>query len=236
MNKGVLPIQNILFLKWASYYGIEVSWNILTGFPGETDDDYRRQIYIIKSIIHLQPPTAVGNLWLERFSPYFNCPDNYGIKINNPGKGYSNVYDSTEIDLMKIAYDFEFETKVQVDPELKADLRQAVAGWKNRDKSQQTPFLFFTKSMDFVTVFDGRPEGQPTKTRFVGPPARIISFCNESPKSFKQIISHIQEKDGQKKDKIDEMENIVKDLENKRILFEERGKYLTLAQPHNSHY
>ena len=236
MNKGVLPIQNILFLKWASYYGIEVSWNILTGFPGETDDDYRRQIYIIKSIIHFQPPTAVGNLWLERFSPYFDCPNNHGIKINGPGKGYSNVYDSAEIDLMKIAYDFEFETKDQVDPELKADLRQAVAGWKNRDKSQQTPFLFFTKSMDFVTVFDGRPEGQPIKTRFVGPPARIISFCNESPKSFKQIISHIQEKDGQKKDKIDEMEIVVKDLENKRILFEERGKYFTLALPHNSHY
>ncbi|MEE9165176.1 MAG: RiPP maturation radical SAM C-methyltransferase [Nitrospinota bacterium] len=236
MNKGVLPIQNILFLKWAFYYGIEVSWNILTGFPGETDEDYRRQIDIIKSIIHLQPPTAVGNLWLERFSPYFNRPDNYGVKINGPGEGYSYVYHSAEIDLMKIAYDFEFETRDCVDPKLKAELRQAVAEWKKRDKSEQTPFLFFAKSMDFVTVYDGRPKGQPTKTRFVGPPARIISFCNESPKSFKQIISHIEEKGGQKKDEIDEIEKIVKDLENKRILFEERGKYFTLALPHNSHY
>ena len=39
-----------------------------------------------------------------------------------------------------------------------------------------------------------------------------------------------------KKDEIDEMEKIIKDLENKRILFEERGKYFTLALPHNSHY
>jgi ribosomal peptide maturation radical SAM protein 1 len=236
MNKGVLPIQNILFLKWAFYYGIEVSWNILTGFPGETDEDYRRQIDIIKSIIHLQPPTAVGNLWLERFSPYFNRPDNYGIKINGPGEGYSYVYHSEEIDLMKIAYDFEFETKDQVDLKLKAELRQAVEEWKKRDQSKQTPFLFFTKSMDFVTVYDGRPKGQPIKTRFAGSPARIISFCNESPKSFKQILSHIQEKGDQKKDEIDEMEKIIKDLENKRILFEERGKYFTLALPHNSHY
>jgi ribosomal peptide maturation radical SAM protein 1 len=236
MNKGVLPIQNILFLKWAFYYGIEVSWNILTGFPGETDEDYRRQIDIIRSIIHLQPPTAVGNLWLERFSPYFNRPDNYGIKINGPGEGYSYVYHSEEIDLMKIAYDFEFETKDQVDPKLKAELRQTVEEWKKRDQSEQTPFFFFTKSMDFVTVYDGRPKGQPIKTRFAGPSARIISFCNESPKSFKQILSNIQEKGDQKKDEIDEMEKIIKDLENKRILFEERGKYFTLALPHNSHY
>lgn len=234
MNKGVSPIQNILCLKWAFYYGIEVSWNILTGFLGETDEDYRRQIDIIKSLIHLQPPTAVGNFWLERFSPYFNHPDEYGIRIKGPGEAYSYVYGSTEIDLMKVAYDFEYEIRDLVDPALKKELHQAVIEWKQRTQSDQVPFLFFAKSMDFVTVYDGRHKTGPTKTRFAGPHAWIISFCNEGPRSLEQIMSHIREKGGQKEE-IEQIDKIIQDLEDKRIIFGERGRYLTLALPHNSH-
>ncbi len=34
MRKGVTAAQNINLLRWAQYYGIEVSWNLLWGFPG----------------------------------------------------------------------------------------------------------------------------------------------------------------------------------------------------------
>ena len=81
MDKGVRPLQNILCMKWAMYYGIEINWNILIGFPGETADDYRQQIDLIKLLFHLPPPECVGSLWLERFSPYFQRPEEYGIKI-----------------------------------------------------------------------------------------------------------------------------------------------------------
>ncbi|MEK6576181.1 MAG: RiPP maturation radical SAM C-methyltransferase [Nitrospirota bacterium] len=237
MNKGVSPMQNILCLKWAFYYGMEISWNILTGFPGETDEDYRSQIDIIKSIFHLQPPTAVGDFWLERFSPYFNRPQDYGIKNMRPGEAFSYIYDLEEIDLMKIAYDFEFETENRVDPALKEELHETVAEWKRRVQSEEVPFLLFMKSIDFVTVYNGREKGKPTKTHFIGPAAWIISFCNEGPRSIEQIRSHIKEKSGQKeeqKDEIDQIEGVIEDLEKRRILFGEKGRYLTLALPHNS--
>lgn len=234
MNKGVSPIQNINCLKWAFYYGIEVSWNILTGLPGETNEDYIRQIDIIRSIIHLQPPTAAGTFWLERFSPYFSNSDGLGIKINGPGEAYPYVYDSRRVDLMKIAYDFEFETKDQVDPALKEELYRTVAEWKDRVHSEQTPFLLFTKSIDFVTVYDGRSKSHPTKTRFDGPHAWVILFCNEGPKSLEQIRSLLLEK-GCQREEINQVENIIQDLENRRLLFGENGRFLTLALPHNPH-
>ncbi len=237
INKGVSPIQNILCLKWAFYYGMEISWNILTGFPGETDEDYRRQIDIIKSIFHLLPPTAVGDFWLERFSPYFNRPQDYGIKIVGPGEAYSYVYNPEEIDLMKIAYDFEFETDNRIDPALKEELHETVAEWKRRVQSDDIPFLFFMKSIEFVTVYDGREKGKPTKRHFIGPAAWIISFCNEGPRSIEQIRAHIKEMSGQKekqKGEIDQIENVIEDLEKRRLLFGEKGRYLTLALPHNS--
>lgn len=232
MDKGVRPMQNILCLKWAQYYGIEVSWNILTGFPGETDEDYRGQTDLLKLLIHLQPPVAVGNLWLERFSPYFTRPETYGIRITGPGKAYAHVYDGAKIDLMKIAYDFEFETSEQVSPRLPQSLRQLAEEWKQRHQSDNIPYLFFTKSPEFVTIYDGRPADQPVKKRYEGAGARIIPFCNESPKTLEQIQAHVIERTG-----LDPSATMaaIRELKNNGILYEERDKFLTLALPHNSH-
>ncbi len=229
MDKGVRPLQNILCMKWAMYYGVEVNWNILIGFPGETDEDYRRQIELIKLLFHLPPPECVGDLWLERFSPYYTRPEEYGITITGPGEAYPYVYDSEDIDLFRIAYDFEFSTNNKIDPKLKKELFDTAEEWKQRHQSDELPYLIYTKSMNFVTVYDERSIGNPNKNRFDGVPARIIVFCNESPKTMNQIKKHIQEL-GEEEGKTDEG---ILQLEQMGILYGEKGKYLTLALPHN---
>src|SRR5438445_486018 len=72
MKKGITAINNINTLRWARYYEINVSWNILHGFPGELADDYQQQTGLVRMLTHLQPPTVVSRIWLERFSPLFN--------------------------------------------------------------------------------------------------------------------------------------------------------------------
>ena len=232
MDKGVRPLQNILCMKWAMYYGIEINWNILIGFPGETDDDYRQQINLIKLLFHLPPPECVGNLWLERFSPYFMRPEEYGVTITAPGEAYPFVYDHPDIDPFKIAYDFEFETNNQIDPQLKQELYQIAEEWKRRHQSEQLPYLIFTKSMDFVTVYDERSLN-PVKIRLEGPQAWTFIFCNDAPKTLEQICTHIQEKMPQELEP-GLAENAVAFLEEKGLLYGERGKYLNLALPHNA--
>ena len=232
MDKGVRPLQNILCMKWAMYYGIEINWNILIGFPGETADDYRQQIDLIKLLFHLPPPECVGSLWLERFSPYFQRPEEYGIKITAPGEAYPFVYDHPGLDHLKIAYDFEFETNNQIDQQLKQELFQTAEEWKQRHQSEQLPYLIFTKSMDFVTVYDQRPM-ESIKIRLEGPHAWAFICCNEAPKTVEQIREYIRGK--MEKDPEDNMaENSIAYLEEKGLLYGERGKYLNLALPHNS--
>ena len=230
MDKGGRPLQNILCMKWAMYYGIEVNWNILIGFPGETNEDYSQQIELVKQLSHLPPPECVGDLWLERFSPYYTRPEEYGVTITGPGEAYPYVYDSENIDLFKIAYDFEFTTKNEIEPSLKKELTEIVQNWKARHQSDDLPYLFFTKSMNFVTVYDDRSIGNPNKNRFEGAPASIIVFCNESPKTMVQIEKHIRELNMEE----GAAEKGVLQLERMGILYGEKGKYLTLALPHNA--
>jgi len=232
MDKGVRPLQNIFCLKWAMYYGMEVTWSILTGFPQETDADYRQQIDLIQSLTHLQPPMSVGDIWLERFSPYFTRPDQYGIRITGPGEAYPYVYDGDTIDLMKVSYDFEFESDLKIDPALVEELQQTVAHWKERHQSESLPYLMFTKSMDFVTVYDERSAEQPEKYRLEGAAGKAFAFCNEAPRNLDQIDAHLKET-GESVERA-KLEDIIKDLEDKRLMVGERGKYLNLALPHNS--
>ncbi len=239
MDKGVSPLQNIQCLKWSRYYNLDINWNILLGFPRETNEDYRRQIDLIPSLFHLQPPESTGKLWLERFSPYFMRPDEYGVRITGPGAAYEYVYDAGKVDLNKIAYDFEYDIAWQVDPALYEQLTELVRTWRERYFSQDRPFLFYAKAMSYITVYDGRT-AHPTSERFDEPWSSIIDYCNETPKTLDQIrravagqtaASHGASKTGASV----EVEAAVSALVAKRLVVEEKGRHFTLALPVNPH-
>ncbi len=234
MDKGVTPMQNILCLKWSSYYRVAVSWNILLGFPGETNEDYRRQIELLPSLFHLQAPEATGKFWLQRFSPYFTRPHEYGVRITGPGMAYEYVYDAARLDLLKVAYDFEYELDHwPVDPHLYQELVSLVEEWQRRARGSDRPFLYYSKSMDYITVYDGRDPQVPTRQRFDWPAAGIIEACNDAAKSRDQIQVVLKEAKQDRTLSDDELNDALGVLTSRRILYEEREKYFTLAIPEN---
>ncbi len=231
MDKGATPMQNIICLKWSQYYHVMVSWNILLGFPGETNEDYQRQLDLIPSLLHLQPPEATGKFWLQRFSPYFTRPHEYGVRITGPGMAYEYVYDGRQLDLKKIAYDFEYELdNWPVDPHLYQKLVSAIEGWQRMHRSGDKPFLYYSKAPTYVTIYDGRNPTAPTRRRYEGLAALVIEICNESPKSAEQIRVAVA---GRAEAGDEQLSAVLSDLTAARILYEERGKCFTLAIPEN---
>jgi hypothetical protein len=234
MDKGVTPMQNIVCLKWSYYYHVTVSWNILLGFPGETNEDYRRQIDLIPSLFHLQPPESTGKLWLERFSPYYSRPHEYGVRITGPGTAYEYIYDARHVDLKKIAYDFEYELdNWSVDPHVYQELVDLVQEWRRLAGSSDRPFFYYSKALDYVTVYDGRNPDVPMRRRYNWPAAGIIEVCNESAKSVDQIRALLASRPEKTGNTDAEINQALGALAAARILYEERGKYLTLAVPEN---
>jgi len=234
MKKGVSPLQNLQTLKWSLYYDIHLAWNVLLGFPGETNEDYRRQIDLIPLILHFQPPEAVGEIWIERFSPYWKWPQQNGIRITGPGLAYEYVYDPRLVDLNKIAYDFEYELiEKRVDPSLIEELTRLTHEWQRLHSTDDKPFLYYSKAMDFVTVFDGRAPDKAVKQRYDWPHAVIIEFCNDAPKYFAQVRGELNDRAGGAGYDETAVRKALEDLLKKRILYEEKGRYFTLALPVN---
>ena len=109
MRKGVRAIQNVNLLRWAQYYDIRAEWNILWGFPGETEQDYAGQAAVIPHLRHLRPPAVAGRIWLERFSPLFTGNGTLPLGRRTPERSYRYVYPG-DVDLDRAAYFFDYDT------------------------------------------------------------------------------------------------------------------------------
>jgi radical SAM superfamily enzyme YgiQ (UPF0313 family) len=94
MRKGVSGAQNVNTLRWASYYGIHVGWNLLYGFPGETTADYAQQL-ALPWLRHLQPPEgAAASGWSDTAPslrpaqlPGAPHPPRGQLRLHLPGRG-----------------------------------------------------------------------------------------------------------------------------------------------------
>lgn len=116
MHKGTTALRNIQLLKWCKEYDIAVDWNILYGFPGETQEDYDFILELLPSIRFLSPPPTCGPVRMDRFSPYYNTPEQFGLINVRPIAPYKYLYPFDDQSLSRIAYCFDFDYEPDVAP------------------------------------------------------------------------------------------------------------------------
>lgn len=106
LRKGCTAATNIQILKWCRELGIRVSWNILTGFPGERDEWLEQILELVPLLHHLQPPSSLIPIQFHRFSPYHSQADEFGLRLQ-PIQAYRHIYPLNDDLLAQLAYSFE---------------------------------------------------------------------------------------------------------------------------------
>ena len=106
MRKGVRARTNVQLLKWSRELGLCISWNILCGFPGEKDEWFGETSEWIPLIEHLQPATEIRPIRFDRFSPYHQSPEQYGLQLK-PTWPVSYIYPVDEATQAGLSYRFE---------------------------------------------------------------------------------------------------------------------------------
>lgn len=159
MKKGTTVFQNLKLLKLCALYDVQPHWNLLVGFPGEGEESYRIYVEAIPRLFHLYPPSGAYPVRFDRFSPYYDQAEKYGLDLL-PLDFYSLIYPFDKADLKQLAYYF-------ADRNLQADyfivmarwigkVRAKVAQWQKRwnDPSSVPPRLRF--KADSQTIYDSR--------------------------------------------------------------------------------
>jgi ribosomal peptide maturation radical SAM protein 1 len=232
MKKGTSSFQNLILLKNCLLYGVNPAWNLLIGFPGEKEDVYRKYVEDLPLLVHLPPPTGAYPVRFDRYSPYFMKAEEYKLDLH-PLDYYSLIYPFEENDLENVAYFF-------ADKNIDAEYAQTTFRWIGPVREQVTrwveewqqpslatmPKLFFKEELDGTIILD---------TRFgdaiehdVGAVGRALLKYMNKPKDLVDITRKFGHLTGF------DPEREIGLLREKRLLFTETGRFLSLVLDRDS--
>jgi ribosomal peptide maturation radical SAM protein 1 len=229
MRKGTTALQNVRFLKWCAELGISPDWNLLYGFPGEQPEEYDRMADVMASLMHLTPPCSVHPICINRFSPYHQDPEKFGIRIQGPKPWYRFLHEADEKSLNDLAYFFEHDYDDGREPEQYVEpVRRAVAAWK-QDADQNYRKLTVKRGPGFVQVTDGRSNGKGGTYTLDGVAGEAYLACERGATPHR--VWHTLSPEYQSGVSENDVKDFLDQMVSMRLVFEEAGHYLSLALP-----
>jgi ribosomal peptide maturation radical SAM protein 1 len=160
MRKGTNLRTNLRCLRYARAMKIDLAWNLIVDFPHEQDAAYEGMLALIPHIVHLQPPGGISALSIERFSPYFDESEAFGISNLRPIDAYGEAHPGLS-DAAGIAYHFrgDYDSAFRRRPDLARRIHAAVEAWETAWSGDgPVPLLeIFELSEDRFLICDTRP-------------------------------------------------------------------------------
>ncbi len=231
MNKGVSAVKNIEFLKFAREAGIRSSWNMLSGFPGESDRWYGEMAEFLPLLFHLQPPNNLIKIFIDRFGSYQKNPEKYGLKIS-PLKVFSYIYPFAPSELAGLVYYFEQSDNEEFnDPRVfespgKIALQKAVSRWIISFWSANRQMLTMTCGGSDYIVSDFRSCAVKLKHTLSGADYFVYQACDTS-KTVENIVESITDKNPEISE--GEIKDSISKLSENKLLINIGGQFLALA-------
>jgi ribosomal peptide maturation radical SAM protein 1 len=224
MRKGVSALQNIRLLKWAAELEIDVIWNLIYGFPGEPAGEYARMAALMPALAHLQPP-SLTRLSVQRFSPYHESPADFGIELLGPAPYYRFLYSVDDETLNDLAYGFDYAYNDGGDPSGYVDeLRAAVERWHS---DHRTAWLTYRREPGGITIEDRRPAFSPAAYSLDEAEAQLYLAC-EPGATARHAWESLDPDEGAAVT-VTEVEEFLRELSAAGLIYEEAGRYLSLA-------
>jgi ribosomal peptide maturation radical SAM protein 1 len=234
MKKGTNTAINVQLLKWSREFGLQVAWNMLCHFPGESDEWYLEMAQWLPLIIHLQPPSGLSRIQYHRFSPYHDRPEEFGIKIT-PFKNYSYVYPLLPKAIKDLAYFFESGSELSTSslkegiierPGLQTTLNCLVK-WTNLFQSNSPPLLCMSEQGEELQIIDTRPCAVQHLISLTGLHKKIYFLCDKAltPREIIKALSSNYEISTS----WEEIQVSLDELQKLKILIKLSGRFLSLA-------
>lgn len=227
LKKGTTTIQNMEIMKNCESLGLINVSNLILQFPGSEQSDVDETLKNLEFALPYRPLKAV-NFWLGLDSPVWQNHASYGIKavFNHPNWRYlfPESFDR-KLTFMIQAY----RGDVGIQKKIWQPVRAAVRGWTSmyhelhRDPFPD-PILSYRDGRDFLIIRQRRFGSEPMTHRLVGSSRLIYLFCRHH-RPLRRICGQFSSTSE------DKIVAFLKMMVDKKLMFAENDKYLSLAVP-----
>ncbi len=225
INKGATAIRNLEIMKNCEELGIANSSNLILCFPGSDEDDVAETLRNIEFAAFYRPLKLV-TFSLGLGSPVSEDPRRFGIKAVYNHPHYAGLFPRhvcRTVPFATRAYrgDLTYQRK------LWRPVRKRVSQWETSYKALHSapsslPVLSFRDGGAFLIIRERRPGEDPVLHRLTGISRSVYLYCRRH-RSEKKILTHFPGLTAEK------LRPFLKMMTDKRLMFEEDGKYLSLA-------
>jgi ribosomal peptide maturation radical SAM protein 1 len=231
LKKGTTAIQNVEIMKHCEMLGIHNSSNLIVYFPGSDPDDVAETLRNLEFTYPFRPLRLV-HFWLGLGSAVWQEPEAFGIKaiFNHPN--YRRLFPPDVVRSMRFIIQ-AYHGDLGYQKKLWAPVKRKLEAWKRtyaklHQGERHENILTFRDGRYFLIIRQKRLEGEPMTHRLEGTGRAIYLFCQKH-RTIKRIVNRFPSMPA------DRIEPFLKMMKDKKLMFSEDDRYLSLAVPEKSH-
>ncbi len=228
LNKGTTAIENLEIMKTCETPGLPLlTGNLILGFPGSTQDEVAETLSTLEFVLPFRPLNGIP-FWLSYGSPVWGFPETFGLKRIYNHRLYAHLLPRQVLDGLTLMMQ-GYVGDVRAQKHLWRPVEQKVKEWKTRyerlhREPASEPILSYLDGGDFLVIRERRLDGPDVTHRLQGTSRKIYLFC-ESARAFDTIVERFPGFGAEK------IRPFLAMMVAKRLMFEERERYLGLAVP-----
>jgi hypothetical protein len=186
-------------------------------------------LQMLPAIRHLRPPAAVGPVRLDRFSPYFNTPEEFGLVNVRPIPPYKYLYPVAEDSLRRIAYYFDYDYAQGIDPSgYAADVIRYTHAWQH--EPEKGTLSAITQADGTLLLHDTRSNALLPELQLSGLEQAVYEYCDEL-HSVANITQYLRQRFPEVLFTVQHLVGFLDSLVANRLMVTDGKHYLSVAIP-----
>ena len=227
LNKGTTAIQNIEIMKHCEMLGIQHSSNLIMHFPESDQEDVTETLQNLEFTFSFRPLRMV-HFWLGIGSSVWQNPETFGIKAVFNHGNYAGIFPQEVVESMQFTIQ-AYRGDIGHQKRLWQPVKKKLKDWKKayaklHQGAKHEKILSYRDGRNFLIIRQRRLDGEPLTHRLEGTSRAIYLFCQKH-RALKRIIDRFSFVPS------DRIEPFLRMMVDKKLMFRENDRYLSLAVP-----
>ena len=227
-NKGTTAMDNLEIMKNCERPSLpDLAGNLILNFPTSDSRDVAETLRNLAFALPFRPLKGIP-LWLGYGSPLWRQSDQYQIRLKGNHPNYRHIFPSDTLRNLRLMIQ-GYHGGVRHQQRIWKPVREKLSEWRHfyermHQRPGFTPILSYRDGKDFLIIHERRLYDDDMTHRLTGHSRAIYLFC-EVQRSMADMLARFP------RFSEDQIRAFLRMMVDKRLMFSEGDRYLSLAVP-----